>query len=219
MTDTFSIFLGKLLASAVVTALVTMAGIYFVVDMSLRGTESAIETTNKRIDDLRNELTSRIDLKFEALEQQLKNEFSDTRREIKKAELDSGVRVAGALPQWKLTDFGTFQVLLDPKAPTLSTISKADPVFAVWAKNPENASELKQIESSGFIVQPSLGVDFTKIKWQPNSTDADAMLTSLLSFKNCATISEMPDGSPVVVPIAERTIVGRDGIFCKTATD
>lgn len=83
MQNTLLIFAGKLLASALVTA----GTVYFVVDMSLRGMESSIQTTNKRIDDLRNEINSTLDLKFANLELQIKNEFLETRKEINKAEL------------------------------------------------------------------------------------------------------------------------------------
>ena len=219
MQDTFAIFLGKMLASAIVTALVSVAAIYFVVDMSLRGTETAIETTNKRIDDLRNELVSRIDLKFEALEMQLKNEFSQTRKEIKKAEIETGVKVAGALPGWRPIDYQGIQLFLDPKGASLAQISMADPVFASWANNPANASELSRIESSGLIIQPFRSAIDTQVRWEANSKDADGFLTALMKFKDCTKISQALDGSALVVPIAEKTIVGRDGIFCKPAAE
>jgi hypothetical protein len=219
--NTIAIFIGKMLATAVVTALVSMAGIYFVVDMSQRGIEAAIETTNKRIDDLRTDLVSRIDLKFEALQLQLKNEFSETRKEFKKADIETGVKIAGALPGWLPVDFGAFKLFLDPKAASLASISKSDPVFAIWAENPQNAPELKSIEKNGLMVQAQTGdgIASAVVKWVEASSDSDKLLTEFLKYKECATISQLPDGSAIVVPIAATSVVGNDGFLCKPSLE
>ena len=190
MSDTLAIFLGKLLASTVVSAIVSAATVYFVVDMSLRGTESAIQTTNKRIDDLRGELTSIFELKFEALQLQIKDEFSQTRKEIKKAELDTGVKIAGALPNWEPVDFGSFQLFLDPKAASLQSISKSDPVVAAWALTAGNSAEAMAIMSSSVLIAADKSAGQVQMKWVSKSADGDALLTEFLKHKDCATISQ-----------------------------
>jgi hypothetical protein len=220
--DTIAIFFGKMLATALVTAIISMAGVYFVVDMSQRGIETAIETTNKRIDDLRGDLgslktdlVSRIDLKFEALQLQLKNEFDDTRREFKKAELDTGVKIAGALPEWRPVGFGTVDILLDPNAASLRIISKTDPLFADWARAAGNVDEANTIMASGLMIAAVEKAGKIDVQWVGKTPDGDILLTEFLKFKDCATISQMSDGSAVIVPVASKSVVGNDGFLCK----
>ncbi len=220
MHDTIAIFLGKLLGSAAVTAVVSAATVYFVVDMSLRGMESSITTTNLRIDDLREDLTSTLDLKFKNLELQLKNEFSETRKEIKKAELETGIKIAGALPNWEPKDFGTFQLLLDPQASSLEAISKADQVVALWAKMVVNKAEAQQMMASGLFIAANESVKgVPEIKWVSKAGGSDELLTEFLKFKDCATISQLQNGDTIIVPVAAKSVVGNDGFLCKPNLD
>ncbi|MBX3568313.1 MAG: hypothetical protein KF914_09655 [Rhizobiaceae bacterium] len=82
-----SLNFGRFIAGALISALLAVGGVWFVVDLSLRGVESSIEVTNKRIDDLRVELVRHIDQRMELLEFKLTEEFQSTREAIKKAEL------------------------------------------------------------------------------------------------------------------------------------
>ena len=82
----WSLSFGRFLGGALISALLAIGGVWFVVDMSLRGMESSVETTNKRIDDLRAEVISHIDLKMQNLELRLLQEFEITRSIIKRAD-------------------------------------------------------------------------------------------------------------------------------------
>ncbi len=75
--------------------MLAVGGVWFVVDMALRGVEGNIETTNIRIDDLRTDINARLD----RIEQQMLEQFRSTREDInKRAELPvdpKAVRLAG----------------------------------------------------------------------------------------------------------------------------
>ena len=78
--------LGKFITGALISAMVAIGGVWFVVDMALRGVEGNIATTNIRINDLRTDITSRLD----RIEQQMLEQFRSTRDEInRRAELPS----------------------------------------------------------------------------------------------------------------------------------
>lgn len=108
MSDTIAIFLGKALASAVISALVSGAVVWWAVDTGLRGIENSLDNTtatiNERITDVKddfnrnlalaNERLSGIDAKtqdlaskadLQALRDDMNSQFADTRALIKDA--------------------------------------------------------------------------------------------------------------------------------------
>ena len=81
-----SLSLGRFLTGALISALLAIGGVWFVVDVSLRGVEGNILRTNKRIDDVQ----TQIDRRFDELNRRLDRDFSATNEILRKrASLDS----------------------------------------------------------------------------------------------------------------------------------
>lgn len=83
---------------ALVSSVAVLGGVYFIVDNALRGLENSVDgvrsqieqqsaSLNTRIEDLSRSLNEKIDLKFELINQKLDSEFTETRKDIKKADL------------------------------------------------------------------------------------------------------------------------------------
>jgi hypothetical protein len=218
---------GALASSAAV-----LGGVYFIVDNVLRGLENSVDgvrsqiqmqsaSLNTRIDDLTRSLNEKIDLKFELLNQKLDGEFSDTRKEIKKADLQfNGLRFApNKVPfiEMKFVDIGSYRMRLNPSAPTLASILMADPTFANWAKIASNVDELKRLQADGVVVQAKLATGGPEVKWFGKSPIAAVALADWMRQENCVGIMGTVAGKSLVVPTSEQAIVGSDGIFCKPA--
>ena len=90
-----SLLFGRFLTGALISALLAVGGVWLVVDLSLRGVEGNIVTTNKRIDDLR----SQIDRRFDELNDRLDRDFSATndilRRRASLDEIADETRLVG----------------------------------------------------------------------------------------------------------------------------
>jgi hypothetical protein len=89
--------LGRFFAGAIFTALIAIGGVWAVVQISVSGMQTAVETTNKRIDDLSGrlgeiktgidkvgEVVAEIDKRLAVIETKVDSGFRDTQSEIKK---------------------------------------------------------------------------------------------------------------------------------------
>jgi hypothetical protein len=215
---------------ALVSSVAILGGVYFIVDNALRGLENSVDgvrsqivqqsaSLNTRIDDLSRSLNEKIDLKFELLSQKLESEFSDTRKEIKKADLplnDLLRDLAIPFPELKLTEVGSFEMLLNPSAPTLDSISMADPTFANWAKILSNSEELKKLQASGIVVHATATKTGPEVTWVAASDGAQIALDAISKMKDCLGVYNLTTGKAVVGPVGTAATVGKDGIFCKS---
>jgi hypothetical protein len=99
-------FIVRLAITVVATAGLTVGAVYFVVDKALSGIQQSIDVTNKRIDDIRNELKVAnehtrevIGLRIDKMQSDLRNEFENTRNVIRRGSLDRNEPIPIARPE------------------------------------------------------------------------------------------------------------------------
>lgn len=99
-------FIVRLAITAVATAGLTVGAVYFVVDKALSGIQQSIDVTNKRIDDIRNEIKAAnehtrelIGLRLDRMQSDLRNEFDSTRNVIRRGSLERPEPVPIARPE------------------------------------------------------------------------------------------------------------------------
>jgi hypothetical protein len=233
-----SFVLVRLGVGALVSSAVVLGGVYFIVDNALRGLENSVDgvrsqiemqsaSLNTRIDDLSKSLNEKIDLKFELLSEKLDNQFSETRKEIKKADASTGrtgaLNYAGIevlknpyIEGMTITDYGGFEIVLNPAAESLNSITMADPVFASWALDSKNSDELKKLKMNGLVVQAIDTKTGPEVTWVDASFGAQSTLDSISRMKGCLAVYGVTAGKAVVAPVSKTATVGKDGIFCKT---
>lgn len=71
---------GKFITGALISAFIAIGGVWFVVDISLRGVEKSVDVTNQRITDLQSNISE--------LRSEVKEEFEKTRSAIERASFD-----------------------------------------------------------------------------------------------------------------------------------
>ncbi|MDF1609860.1 hypothetical protein PZ897_16865 [Hoeflea sp. YIM 152468] len=212
---------GKFLTGSLISALLAIGGVWFVVDLSLRGLESSIQVTNQRISSLEANLLNRIELseinlkdRLDSIKSNIDQQFNVTRGDIKKASILE--------PVIRDSTGKEMTVALRANFRDLNEIVESSPSLNSWADKfkiafPEADND---VFFYTFAASPnwewaadleSGQVDFDKLmaSTRMGFTTAEAMIAS-----GCVSQAVKNDGTIQLLPVAESSLAARNGVIC-----
>ena len=204
--------LGRFVTGSLISAGIAIGGVWFVVDMSLRGMEKAIDTTNLSIQQLERAMAEKIESSIQILRADLKNEFRDTREAIEKASYIE--------PSFEDETGNIYLVSLKSDAKSIAELYEENSELKSWT----SLVGLDLVSNrEGTFIFALAGSRLATEKWIANSESGkqykdilSAGLSSpdVLIDYGCLTRRVKIDGTPIYFPRTENTISGRDGIIC-----
>ena len=196
---------GRFLAGALISAALAVGGVWFVVDMSLRGMETAVEATNDRIGDVQSNL-QQLRSEFTAFRADVKNEFDATRDAITRTTLRETERVID-------TPDGRF-VLTGPGGNVDATVAQIVKRYG--------AGDATMTKLTGLPLYVPRSPDDTSVGWATVGTGdgSEAILITPgengLEAVTCARRTANEDGTTSLSAVEGNAVALADGIVCRS---
>jgi hypothetical protein len=204
-----SLSFGRFIAGALISTLMAIGGVWFVVQQSIAGLQTAVETTNERIGDFRQDI-SRLDERIENLRAEMRSEFDKTREAYKKASLETGPNSQNR--RIHIVELGQGG---QPLAKVLSNLKvgfEGPPaVFMSLVKHP--------ITGDNTVVSWSVGPDGVRASQEvAGQFGLPVDLSEPGAFSStfpCAMVSTARSGEIFVTPDSKSAIIASDGFACR----